>query len=134
MLKLYKTAAVKVEEEYTVPIEVHNPMEMHAITAMWDGDDKVTVYEKTQGVKSTQRIIAATFKLKEENVKVYAPFVGGGFGSALRTWPHTIAALMGAKKNRSPHKAHAHPHANVYARRLPPIHPATTWFGCNGRR
>ena len=100
----YKTAAVQVEAEYTVPIEVHNPMEMHAITAMWDGDDKVTVYEKTQGVKSTQRIIAATFKLKEENVKVFAPFVGGGFGSALRTWPHSIVALMGAKKTGRPIK------------------------------
>jgi len=100
----HKTAAVQVEEEYIVPIEVHNPMEMHAITAMWDGDEKVTVYEKTQGIKSTQRIIAATFKLKEENVKVFAPFVGGGFGSALRTWPHTIAALMGAKKTGRPIK------------------------------
>ena len=49
----HKTAAVKVEEEYIVPIEVHNPMEMHAITAIWDGDEKVTVYEKTQGIKST---------------------------------------------------------------------------------
>jgi xanthine dehydrogenase YagR molybdenum-binding subunit len=100
----YKTAAVKVESTYTVPIEVHNPMEMHAITAMWQGDDKVTVYEKTQGVKSTQRIIAATFKLKEENVKVFAPFVGGGFGSALHTWPHSIVALMGAKKTGRPIK------------------------------
>ena len=100
----HKSAAVQIEATYTVPIEVHNPMEMHAITAMWDGDDKVTVYEKTQGVKSTQRIIAATFKLKEENVKVFAPYVGGGFGSALRTWPHTIAALMGAKKTGRPIK------------------------------
>ena len=100
----YKNAAIKIEVEYTVPIEVHNPMELHATIAMWTADDKVTVYEKTQGVKSTQRSVMNTFKLKEENVQVFAPFVGGGFGSALRTWPHCIAALIGAKKTGRPVK------------------------------
>lgn len=100
----YKNAPVKIEAEYTVPIEVHSPMEIHAIIAQWNGDDKVTVYDKTQGVKSTQQSIMNAFKLKEENVQVYAPFVGGGFGSALRTWPHSIAALIGAKKTGRPVK------------------------------
>lgn len=100
----YKNAPVKIEAEYIVPIEVHNPMEMHGITALWNGDDKVVVYDKTQGVKSTQRSIMNAFKLPEENVQVYAPFVGGGFGSGLRTWPHEIAALMGAKKVGRPVK------------------------------
>ena len=100
----YKNAPIKIEAEYTVPIEVHNPMEMHATIAMWDADDKVTVYEKTQNVKGSQRNIMNTFKLKEENVRLYAPFVGGGFGSALRTWPHCIAALLGAKKTGRPVK------------------------------
>lgn len=100
----YKSAPFKVEAEYTIPIEVHNPMELHAIIAKWDGDDKVTVYDKTQGVKSTQRSIMNAFKLKEDNVQVFAPFVGGGFGSALSTWPHSIAALLGAKKIGRPVK------------------------------
>ena len=100
----YKMAPVKMEAEYLVPIEVHNPMELHAITALWEGDDKVIVYDKTQGVKSTQESIMNAFKLKEENVQVYAPFVGGGFGSALVTWPHEIAALVGAKKVGKPVK------------------------------
>ena len=100
----YKNAPVKIEAEYIVPLEVHNPMELHSITAFWEGEDKVTVYEKTQGVKSTQRSIMTAFKLPEANVQVYAPFVGGGFGSALRTWPHSIAALIGAKKIGKPLK------------------------------
>jgi xanthine dehydrogenase YagR molybdenum-binding subunit len=100
----YKNAPVKIEAEYVVPIEVHNPMELHSIIALWEGDDKVTVYDKTQGVKSTQRSIMNAFKLPEENVRVYAPFVGGGFGSGLRTWPHEIAALIGAKKVGKPVK------------------------------
>ncbi|MEO7443923.1 MAG: xanthine dehydrogenase family protein molybdopterin-binding subunit [Ferruginibacter sp.] len=100
----WKTAPVQVSEEYILPIEVHNPMELHSIIALWDGEDKVTVYDKTQGVISTQRSIMSAFKLKQENVQVFAPFVGGGFGSALRTWPHEIAALLAAKKTGKPVK------------------------------
>lgn len=100
----FKNAPVKLEAEYIVPNEVHNPMELHSIIAKWDGEDRITVWEKTQGVKSTQRSVAAAFKLKEENVQVFAPFVGGGFGSALRTWPHSIAAVIGAKMVNKPVK------------------------------
>jgi len=100
----YKTAPVKIEQEYLVPTNVHNPMELHAIIANWDGDDKVTVYDKTQGVVSTQRNIAQAFKLQPANVQVTAPFVGGAFGAALRTWPHEIAAVMAAKLVKKPVK------------------------------
>lgn len=100
----YKNAPVKIEAEYVVPIEVHNPMELHSIIAVWEGEDKVKVFDKTQGIKSTQRSIMNAFKLPEANVQVLAPFVGGGFGSALRTWPHEIAALIGAKKAGRPVK------------------------------
>jgi xanthine dehydrogenase YagR molybdenum-binding subunit len=95
---------VKFEAQYIVPMEVHNPMELHSITVRWEGADKVTVWDKTQGVKSTQSSIMQAFKLTEQNVKVNAQFVGGGFGSALRTWPHEIAALIGAKKIGKPLK------------------------------
>ena len=93
----WKSAAVKIEETYTTPVQVHNPMEIHATTASWNGDEKVTVWEKTQGVKSAQQAIVQAFGLQEKNVQVNALYVGGGFGAALRTWPHTIAAIMAAK-------------------------------------
>jgi len=100
----WNTAPVKIQQEYTIPTEVHNPMELHATIARWDADDKITVYTKTQGVKSTQRSIAQAFKLPPENVQVTAPFVGGAFGAALRTWPHEIAAVLAAKVTGKPVK------------------------------
>ncbi len=100
----YKNAEVKIEQEYVIPREVHNPMELHSIIGKWEGDDKVMLYAKTQGVKSTQQAIMQAFKLPESNVQVNAKFVGGGFGSALRTWPHVIAALLGAKVVKKPLK------------------------------
>jgi len=99
----YKTAPVKIEQSYMLPTEVHNPMELHNTTAVWDGD-KVTVYTKSQGAKATQQSIMNTFKLTQDQVQVNSRFVGGAFGSALRTWPHEIATVMAAKKVGRPVK------------------------------
>lgn len=103
----YKDAAVTLEVEYTIPAEVHNPMEPASITAKWEGD-KVTVYTKTQGVESTKRSISDAYKMPAENVTVHAEFLGGAFGMGLRTWPYEIAAVMGAKKAGRPLKLMLH--------------------------
>ncbi|MFI5130040.1 MAG: xanthine dehydrogenase family protein molybdopterin-binding subunit [Chitinophagales bacterium] len=100
----WKNAEVKIEVEYSMPLEVHNPMEIHALTVNWEGQDKVTVYEKTQTLSSTQSSIARAFGLKNENVRVITQYVGGAFGSAFNTWPHSIAALIGARKVGKPLK------------------------------
>jgi len=100
----WQNAAVKIEEEYTQPAEVHSPIEMHATIAVWDGKDKLTVYDKNHAVKDVQATIANIFDLKKENVLVQAEFVGGGFGSGLRCWPHTFAAIIAAKKLNRPVK------------------------------
>lgn len=104
----YKNAAVKIEEEYYHPIEVHNPMELGNIIARWEGPEKVTVFTKTQGVESTRRSIGDAFKLKPENITVHAEIIGGAFGMGLRTWPYEIAAVMGAQKVGKPLKLVLH--------------------------
>jgi xanthine dehydrogenase YagR molybdenum-binding subunit len=100
----WKNAPVKLEAEYHIPIETHNPMEMHATIAVWEGDTKLTVYEKSQGPKSVQSELARMFALEEKNVQVITAFVGGAFGNALRSWPHVYAAVIAAKKIKRPVK------------------------------
>ncbi len=100
----YKNGEVNVEAEYTIPIETHNPMELHATIAVWDGDDKLTVYDKSQGPKGVQGNLAKNFALDEKNVRVVTEYVGGAFGSALRSWPHVVAACIAAKKIKRPVK------------------------------
>jgi xanthine dehydrogenase YagR molybdenum-binding subunit len=104
----YKNAPIKIEQEYTHPIEVHNPMELGSIVARWEDNDKVVVYTKTQGVESTQRSIADAFKIPKDNITVNAEHVGGAFGMGLRTWPYEIAGVMGAKKIGRPLKLVLH--------------------------
>jgi xanthine dehydrogenase YagR molybdenum-binding subunit len=100
----WASAPVKVEQEYIQPSEVHNPMELHAIVARWDADDKITVWDKTQGVKDTQSNIARIFGIPVENVQVHSKFVGGAFGGALQVWQHEVAAIIGAKVVKRPVK------------------------------
>lgn len=100
----WKNAPVKIEAEYEMPYEVHLPMEMHALTVVWDGPDKVTMYEKTQYLSGTQGSIARVFGIPEKNVHVITKYVGGAFGSAGSTWPHSIATAIAAKQLQRPVK------------------------------
>lgn len=100
----WKTAPIRIEQEYIIPSEVHSPMELHAIIARWDADDRLTVWDKTQGVQDTREGIANIFKLPKENIQVNSKFVGGAFGSALQVWPHEVAAIIAAKVVKRPVK------------------------------
>jgi len=104
----FKEAAFQVEEEYVQPSEAHHPMELHSIIASWDGEDKLTLVDKTQGSQQTAASIAKSFQLKPENVKVLSTYVGGAFGSALRVWPHEVIAVLAAKKVQRPVKLVLH--------------------------
>jgi xanthine dehydrogenase YagR molybdenum-binding subunit len=101
--KAFADAEVRIEQTYTIPAEHHNPMEMHATLAAWDGP-KLTLYDKTQWVDNVQRQVAAAFGIEEGDVRVLSPFVGGAFGSALRAWPHVFIAALAARHVRQPVK------------------------------
>jgi xanthine dehydrogenase YagR molybdenum-binding subunit len=95
--KTFAAAEVRHEGEYRVPIEHHNPMEMYASTVMWDGDGKLTVHDKTQGVQNVQRYLCGVFDMKPDNVRVMSPFMGGGFGSGLRPQFQVVLAVLAAR-------------------------------------
>jgi xanthine dehydrogenase YagR molybdenum-binding subunit len=104
-----RTAPVKVEAEYRIPIEHHNPMEPHAAIAFWEGD-RLTIFDKTQGVYGVRRHLASSFDVPPANVTVVAPFVGGAFGSSLRPNYYPALTAMAARELRRPVKV-------VYTRR-----------------
>jgi len=94
-------AVVKIDARYSHEREYHNPMEPHATIAQWDGD-RLTLYDKSQWVDNVRMEIAHVFGMKEDDIHVISPFVGGAFGSALRTWPHVTLAAMAARHVRRP--------------------------------
>jgi xanthine dehydrogenase YagR molybdenum-binding subunit len=89
-------APVTIDAIYGIARENHNPMEPHATVAAWDGD-RLTLWSKSQFVVNEAAEIAAVFGLPVENVQVICPFIGGAFGTALRTWPHVTLAALAAR-------------------------------------
>jgi xanthine dehydrogenase YagR molybdenum-binding subunit len=95
--RAFAAAAVRHDGEYYVPIEHHNPMELFASTVIVEGDGKLTVYDKTQGVQNVQRYLCRVFGMRAEDVRVMSPFMGGGFGVALRPQFQVVLAVLAAR-------------------------------------
>jgi xanthine dehydrogenase YagR molybdenum-binding subunit len=98
-----RSAPVKIEAEYTIPIEHHNPMEPHGSVAHWQ-NGRLTIYDKTQWVFNVRKHLASIFGIPEADVTVISPFVGGAFGSALRPNHHPMLAAMAAREIDRPVK------------------------------
>ncbi|MGI8494150.1 MAG: xanthine dehydrogenase family protein molybdopterin-binding subunit [Pyrinomonadaceae bacterium] len=107
--KAFEDAKVKLEAEYTIPFEHHNPIEPHAAIALWN-KDKLTIFDKSQYVYNVRNHLASIFGIDEENVNVISLFVGGAFGSSLRPNYYPMVAALAAKEVNRPVKL-------VYTRR-----------------
>lgn len=97
----FQSAARSIDQTYTTPVEVHNPMEMHSTTAYWQ-DGKLYLYESTQGVVNHRNFLANVFDLPPDRVEVRAPFIGSGFGGKLWPWPHSVAVCAAARLTGHP--------------------------------
>src|SRR5438067_9819356 len=99
----FASAPVKLEQTYVTPTETHNPLELHATTAVWE-DSKLTLYETTQSIFNTRNVLAQMFGLPQENVRVVSKFLGSGFGSKLWPWSHCPLAVAAARQLGKPVK------------------------------
>ncbi len=71
-------------------------MEPFATTAVWENDGTLTVFDKTQGVQNVQGYLCSVFGWPEDEVRVFAPFVGGAFGAGLRPQYQVCLAALAA--------------------------------------
>jgi len=101
--KGFSEADVVLEQHYRTEAEVHTPLELHGCVANWD-DDVLTVWESTQGVYAVQSKVAEVLGLPLSKVRVIGHYLGGGFGSKLRTSRYSIVAALLAKKTGQPVK------------------------------
>jgi xanthine dehydrogenase YagR molybdenum-binding subunit len=97
------SAGARIEATYTTPDQTNNPLGLFATVARWDGD-RLTVHDATQWPYGARQTLAAVFDVPEQDVRVLAPFVGGGFGAGLRVWPHVILAVLAARMVNRPVK------------------------------
>ncbi|WP_375382254.1 xanthine dehydrogenase family protein molybdopterin-binding subunit [uncultured Sphingomonas sp.] len=90
-------AAVRIDGQYTTPIQHHNPIELPSTTCVWE-DDRLTVFEPTRYIVAAQHGLAAQLGLQPGQVRVIAHFIGGHFGSKLALSQHTAICALAARR------------------------------------
>jgi xanthine dehydrogenase YagR molybdenum-binding subunit len=101
--KALAEAEVSIGHVYRAPRYNHNAIEPHATIAFWDERGGVTVFDTTQSVNLTAHTLSYIFDLKVEDVRVIAPFLGGGFGGKIG-WSNTPLCVAAAKAVNRPVK------------------------------
>jgi nicotinate dehydrogenase subunit B len=95
-------AAHKLESIYTVAYIAHAPLEPRAAVAEWIGD-KLTVWTGTQRPFGVQSELAQAFHIPEQNIRVFMPDTGSGYGGK-HTGEAAIEAARLAKAAGKPVK------------------------------
>jgi xanthine dehydrogenase YagR molybdenum-binding subunit len=95
-------ATARIQHTYTTPSENHNPMEPHGTVAIWHAEDRLTIYDATQGVFTVRKRLAQLFGLPPDNVRVISLSGGDGFGDKRAPWSHVPLAAMAARVVRRP--------------------------------
>ena len=90
----WRAAVVSLDLNYSTPIEHHNPMEPHASTVLYQPDGTLHIHDKTQGPQNCQAYVQKVFGLDKSQVRIFAAFVGGAFGSGLRPQYQLPLAVM----------------------------------------
>jgi xanthine dehydrogenase YagR molybdenum-binding subunit len=77
-------------------------MEPAVATVVWDGADRLTLYEASQHVYNHRNGLAKLLGLARENVQVVSRCVGGGFGCKGPVWPHSWLTALAAREVERP--------------------------------
>lgn len=93
-------AEVRIDATYATPRHNHNAIELHGVTAAWQGD-VLRIHDASQLVAHTAWSIGQMFGMAEDKVVVTSPYVGGGFGGKC-LWQHQVLAAMAAKVTGRP--------------------------------
>ncbi|KQS69749.1 xanthine dehydrogenase [Methylobacterium sp. Leaf361] len=89
-------APVILDEIYTTPDQTHAMMEPHATTAAWR-DGKLTIWTSAQVVSWHRNSLAQALGIAKEDLRLDAPFIGGGFGSKLIMRSDALLSALGAR-------------------------------------
>lgn len=99
----FEAAPVTLDATYTTPDQHPAMMEPQATTARWDGD-RLTLYTSHQMPNWAAGDVAAMLDVPVAQVRVVSAFVGGGFGSKLRTHADAVLSAFAARELRRPVK------------------------------
>jgi 4-hydroxybenzoyl-CoA reductase subunit alpha len=113
------------EDTYFFQGNTHLALEQHACVAEWNPNGKLTMWTSTQSPHYVHKELAKALGLGEDQVRVIAPPVGGGFGGKLELFQHEAAAAKLAMLTGRPVKAALDREEVFYCHRG--RHPVLMW-------
>ncbi len=99
----FADAPVIIEREFRQQRLIPCAMEPRAVVSSWVGDE-LTLWSATQIPHVLRFAIAAFFGIPEQNIRVIAPDVGGGFGSKLQVTAEEVLAVLVSRRLGKPVK------------------------------
>ena len=90
-----KQAEVTVEGEFWTGKKTASPLECANAICRYDSDGGITMWSNGAGVHGViKQGICRILKMKESQVRIIQPYMGGSFGSRLNPYVEVITALM----------------------------------------
>jgi carbon-monoxide dehydrogenase large subunit len=86
-----------VERKFKVPHIQHVPIEPHVAVAMQDEKGKIILWASSQSPFAQRALIAETLEISPTDLRVIAPYVGGGFGSKAGVTMEAIPVALATK-------------------------------------
>ncbi|HKA95161.1 MAG TPA: xanthine dehydrogenase family protein molybdopterin-binding subunit, partial [Streptosporangiaceae bacterium] len=100
----FRDAPVVVERTYRQQRLIPCAMEPRAVIATCVAGEEITLWSSTQIPHVLRFALSAFFGIPEQNIRVIAPDVGGGFGSKLQVTAEEVLAVLVARKLGRPVK------------------------------
>jgi CO/xanthine dehydrogenase Mo-binding subunit len=88
---------VIVEGEFRVPQIQHVPIEPHIAIALAEQSGKITLWGSSQSPFAQRDLIAKALGISQGDLRVVAPYIGGGFGSKAGVSMEACAVVMAQK-------------------------------------
>lgn len=98
-----KCAAI-VEHKFHIPHIQHVPIEPHIAVAQVDETGKATLWASSQSPFAQRNLIAKTLGISQSDMRVIAPYVGGGFGCKAGVTMEAMPVALATKAKGRPVK------------------------------
>ncbi len=96
--------AAIVERTYRVPHVQHVPIEPHVAVAKVEESGQVTMWASSQSPFAQRNLIAKTLDISQSDMRVVAPYVGGGFGCKAGVTMEAMPVAIATKAKGRPVK------------------------------
>jgi CO/xanthine dehydrogenase Mo-binding subunit len=102
--QVWAECAAIVERKYRVPHIQHVPIEPHVAVAKVEDTGEVTLWGSSQSPFAQRNLIAKSLGISQSDMRVIAPYVGGGFGAKAGVSMESLAVAIASQVKGRPVK------------------------------